>query len=155
MQLLPGTPGPIENYQKFLEDVVKPRIESVPGVAVVNINASAPEELQVRFDPHRAAELGIEIPAVAAVAGTANDTSGGYVEVGRRDYALALRWPLFAARSRRADPGRGAMAARCRLRDVADIQVRRGDRQNLLCLAGAPGRHPQDGTRVGDHQGKW
>ena len=68
VQLLPGTPGPIENYQKFLEDVVKPRIESVPGVAVVNINASAPEELQVRFDPYRAAELGIEIPAVAAVA---------------------------------------------------------------------------------------
>jgi multidrug efflux pump subunit AcrB len=88
VQLLPGTPGPIENYQKFIEDVVKPRIESVPGVGVVNINAGAPEELQIRFDPYRAAQLGIEIPAVASVAGSANDTSGGFVEVGRRQYSL-------------------------------------------------------------------
>ena len=137
VQLLPGTPGPIENYQKFLEDVVKPRIESVPGVAVVNINASAPEELQVRFDPYRAAELGIEIPAVAAVAGTANDTSGGYVEVGRRDYALR-----FAGRYSPHDLGEQILAWRdgspVRLRDVADIQVRRGDRQNLAMQNGNP-----------------
>jgi multidrug efflux pump subunit AcrB len=137
VQLLPGTPGPIENYQKFIEDVVKPRIESVPGVAVVNINASAAEELQVRFDPYRAAELGVEIPAVAAVAGSANDTSGGYVEVGRRDYALR-----FAGRYSPHDLGEQIIAWRngspVRLHDIATVEVRRADRENLAMQNGNP-----------------
>src|SRR5947209_2951356 len=29
VQLLPGTPGPMENYRHFIENTVKPRIESV------------------------------------------------------------------------------------------------------------------------------
>src|SRR5262245_53627971 len=137
VQLLPGTPGPIESYQKFLEDVVKPRIESVPGVAVVNINAGAPEELQIRFDPYRAAELGIEIPALANVAGTANDTSGGYVEVGRRQYSLR-----FAGRYTPQELGEQILAWRdqgpVRLKDIAEIEIRRGDRENLAMQNGNP-----------------
>jgi multidrug efflux pump subunit AcrB len=137
VQLLPGTPGPIDSYQKFLEDVVKPRIESVPGVAVVNINAGAPEELQIRFDPFRAAELGIEIPALASVAGSANDTSGGYVEVGRRQYSLR-----FAGRYTPQELGEQILAWRdqgpVRLKDIAEIEVRRGDRENLAMQNGNP-----------------
>ncbi|NJO13390.1 MAG: efflux RND transporter permease subunit, partial [Gammaproteobacteria bacterium] len=137
IQLLPGTPGPIENYQKFVEDVVKPRIEAVPGVAVVNVNAGAPEELQVRFDPYRAAQLGIEIPAVAAVAGSANDTSGGLVEIGRRQYSLR-----FAGRYSPEELGEQILAWRdgspVRLGDIAQIEVRRGDRNSLAMQNGNP-----------------
>jgi multidrug efflux pump subunit AcrB len=117
--------------------VVKPRIESVPGVAVVNINAGAPEELQIRFDPFRAAELGIEIPALANVAGSANDTSGGYVEVGRRQYSLR-----FAGRYTPEELGEQILAWRdqgpVRLKDIAEIEVRRGDRENLAMQNGNP-----------------
>lgn len=137
VQLLPGTPGPIETHQKFIEDVVKPRIESVPGVAVVNVHAGAAEELQVRFDPYRAAQLGIEIPLVANLAGSANDTSGGYVEVGRRQYALR-----FAGRYTPEQLGEQILAWRAdgpvRLRDIAAIEIRRGDRQNLAIQNGNP-----------------
>lgn len=137
IQLLPGTPGPIESYQKFIEDVVKPRIESVPGVAVVNVNAGAAEELQIRFDPYRAAQLGVEIPAVAAVAGSANDMSGGLVEVGRRQYALR-----FAGRYTPEQLGEQILTWRdgspVRLRDIAEIEVRRGDRENLAMQNGNP-----------------
>ena len=137
VQMLPGTPGPIDSYQKYLEDVVKPRIESVPGVALVNINAGAPEELQIRFDPYRAAELGIEIPALATFAGTANDTSGGYVELGRRQYSLR-----FAGRYTPQELGEQILAWRdqgpVRLKDIAEIEIRRGDRENLAMQNGNP-----------------
>jgi multidrug efflux pump subunit AcrB len=137
VQLLPGTPGPIESYQKYIEDVVKPRIESVPGVGVVNINAGAPEELQIRFDPFRAAQLGIEIPAVASVAGSANDTSGGFVEVGRRQYSLR-----FAGRYTPEQLGEQILAWRdgspVRLADIAEIEIRRGDRETLAMQNGNP-----------------
>src|SRR5688572_19597690 len=38
VQLLPGTEEPMDKHVRFIEDVVKPRIESVPGVALVEVN---------------------------------------------------------------------------------------------------------------------
>ena len=55
MQLLPGTQGPIENYSQFIIDTVKPKLESIEGVAGVQVNAGAPEELQITIDPYLAA----------------------------------------------------------------------------------------------------
>jgi multidrug efflux pump subunit AcrB len=137
VQLLPETPGPVERYQQYVEDVIRPRIEAVPGVATVNVNAGAPEELQIRFDPYRAAELGIEVPAVAALAGSANDTSGGFVDIGRRQYTLR-----FAGRYTPAQLGELILDWRngspVRLGDIATISVRRGDRQNLAMQNGNP-----------------
>ena len=40
------------------------------------------------FDPARAAELGIQIPRMAQVAGSAADVSGGFVDIGRRQYPM-------------------------------------------------------------------
>ena len=38
MQLLPGTAGTIDDYFRFVDDSVEPRIEAVPGVAGVEVN---------------------------------------------------------------------------------------------------------------------
>ena len=88
VQLLPGTPGPIDNYRRQIEELFRNRIESIPGVANVRINFGADEELQIVFDPARAAELGIQIPRIAQVAGSADDVSGGFVDIGRRQYTM-------------------------------------------------------------------
>ena len=66
VQLLPGTAGPIENYRRFIEDVIKPRIESVPGVASVNVNAGPPDDVRITVDLAKAAALGVGIPDIAA-----------------------------------------------------------------------------------------
>jgi multidrug efflux pump subunit AcrB len=90
LQLLPGTPGDIRDYTPFVEDVIRPAIEAVPGVASVTVtnDNGGVEELQIVFDPYRAAELGIPLPSAAARLGQANDISGGFVDVGRRQYTL-------------------------------------------------------------------
>ncbi len=88
IQLLPGNERTIDSYQPLVEDVVSRRIETIPGVAGVDVMAWEEQELVIRFDPYRAAELGVQIPAVAARAGSANDVSGGAVDVGRRRYSL-------------------------------------------------------------------
>ncbi|MGE3666881.1 MAG: efflux RND transporter permease subunit, partial [Steroidobacteraceae bacterium] len=49
VQLLPGTPGPVENYRRQIEDLMRARIATIPGVATVNVNAGAPEDLQIVF----------------------------------------------------------------------------------------------------------
>ena len=130
VQLKPGTPGPVENYRRDVEDLMRSRIESIPGVGTVNVNAGAPDELRIEFDPYRAAELGIPIPAIASVAGSADDVSGGFAELGRRQYTLR-----FAGRYRPDDLGQLVLDWRdgrpVHLADVATISVERGDRNSL------------------------
>ena len=129
IQLLPGNNRPIESYQRFVDDVVATRIETVPGVAGVEVMAGAPEELQIRFDPYRAAQLGVQIPELAAIAGGADDVSGGFVDVGRRQYTLR-----FAGRYKPEELAALVIEWRdgrpVQLGDVADIDIRRGDTTN-------------------------
>ncbi len=130
VQLKPGTPGPVENYRREVEDLMRSRVESIPGVGTINVNAGAPDELRIEFDPYRAAELGVPIPSIVAVAGSADDVSGGFAELGRRQYTLR-----FAGRYRPADLGELVLDWRdgrpVRLADVATISVERGDRNSL------------------------
>jgi multidrug efflux pump subunit AcrB len=88
VQLLPGTEGPIGSYAQYITDTVKPRLESIDGVAGVQVMAGAPEELQITIDPYRAAEYGVQLGTVAARTGRSADVSGGFVDVGRRQYTM-------------------------------------------------------------------
>lgn len=137
VQLLPGTPGPVEDYRRDIEDLVRSRIETIPGVARVIVNAGAPEELQIRFDPARAADFGIELPRVAAAAGSASDLSGGFVDIGRRQYTMR-----FAGRYTPEDLSGLVLEWRdgrpVRLGDIADVEIRRGDRVNFAVQNGNP-----------------
>ena len=90
LQLLPGTEGHISDYLQLVDDVIAPAIESVPGVARVSAseNRGADQELEILFDPYKAAQLGIPLTETANRLGRANDVSGGFVEVGRRQYTI-------------------------------------------------------------------
>jgi len=88
VQLLPGTPGPIEAQRRFIEDTVRPKLESIPGVAAVDVNAGPPDEVHITLDLARTAALGIAIPDIASRAASANNVSGGQLDVGRRQYTL-------------------------------------------------------------------
>ncbi|MGH8028466.1 MAG: efflux RND transporter permease subunit, partial [Arenimonas sp.] len=143
VQLLPGTRGAIEDYRRFVQDTVKPRLESVPGVATVEVNGGAPEELAIDLDLRKAAELGVAIPQVAALAGRATDVSGGFVDVGRRQYTLR-----FAGRYAPEELSELILAWRdgrpVKLGDVAMIAVKRPERQFL----GYQNGNPAIGLRV-------
>ncbi len=90
LQSLPGNDTPFIENVKFAQDVIRPAIEAVEGVASVDIRGggNAEEELQIRFDPIKAAQYEIEIPDLARKVGGADDVSGGFVDVGRRQYTL-------------------------------------------------------------------
>jgi multidrug efflux pump subunit AcrB len=122
VQLLPGTPGPIANHRRFIEDTVRPRLESIPGVASVQVNAGPPDNVRITVDPVRAAALGITVPDVASRAASANNVSGGQIDVGRRQYALR-----FTGRFDPAQLGSLVLAWRdgrpVRLADIATIEV--------------------------------
>ncbi len=137
VQLLPGTQGPVEDYQQFLMDTIRPRLEAIEGVAGVEINAGADEELQITIDPYRAAQYGISIPTIAARAGRANDVSGGFIDVGRRQYTLRFegRYSPEQLSNMVLDWRNGSPV---HLGDIADIEVARGKRQGFSVQNGNP-----------------
>ena len=137
VQLLPGTEGPLERYTQYIMDTVKPKLESIDGVAGVEINAGAAEELQITVDPYRAAEYGIELGSVAARTGRSTDVSGGFVDVGRRQYTLRFEG--------RYDPDQfknlileWREGRPIRLGDIADVQVARGKKTQIAIQNGNP-----------------
>lgn len=137
VQLLPGALGPIDRHQRFIEDVVKPRIESVAGVANVSVRSGPPEDVRITVDLPRAAALGISIPEIARQAGTATNVSAGQLEVGRRQYALR-----YAGRYDATELGQLVLAWRngeaVRLADVATVEMRAPQSQDFAYQNGNP-----------------
>nr|WP_298720027.1 efflux RND transporter permease subunit [uncultured Steroidobacter sp.] len=137
VQLLPGTPGPIDNYRRFIEDVVRPRIEAVPGVGGVEVNGGSPNDIRITVDLARAAALGVGIPEIARLAASANNVSAGQLDVGRRQYALR-----YAGRYDVDQLGELVLAWRdgqpVRLSDVAVVETRPPDKLTYSHQNGNP-----------------
>lgn len=94
-QSLPGTPGLIESRGRFIEETVRSRLESIPGVAGVRVDTGPSDNVRITIDLARAAAFGITIPDIASRAASAGNVSGGQLNVGRRQYMLrfAGRFP--------------------------------------------------------------
>jgi multidrug efflux pump subunit AcrB len=151
LQLLPGTPGSIHDYMQLIEDTIRPAIEVVPGVALVSASQGAGQNdqmLEILFDPYRAAQLGIDLPATAGLLGRANDVSGGFVEVGRRRYTLR-----FTGRYEPQELADFVLEWRdgrpIRLGDIAHIKVSRGEH----ALANTQNGNPAISIRVDKENG--
>jgi len=78
----------LSQHQKLIEDVIEPRLSRIPGVGRVNLNSQRPKELRVSFDPYKAAALGIPINQIRSTLAQATDVSGGFADVGRRQYTV-------------------------------------------------------------------
>jgi multidrug efflux pump subunit AcrB len=137
VQKLPGTPGKLTDYAQQVEDIIRPRIESIEGVAGVDILDGAPEQLQIVIDPYRAAELGLPLTDIAANASRSNDISGGFIDVGRRQYTLRFegRYDPEQLRNQVLEWREGRPV---RLGDIADIKVARGLRRDIVIQNGNP-----------------
>ncbi len=138
LQKLPDNPRDIDDYMTFTKDRIIPLFEAIPGVSRVNNQTNlAEEELQITFDPYKAAELGIDISDMANIVGRARDLSGGYIENGRRRYTLR-----FMGRYTPDDLKNLVLewrdSAPIRLGDVAEVAVQRGKQTDIGIQNGNP-----------------
>ncbi len=93
--------------------------------------------MQIIIDPYRAAEYGIELGAVAARTSRSTDVSGGFVDVGRRQYTLRFegRYDPMQFKDLILEWREGRPI---RLGDIADVQVARGKKQQIAIQNGNP-----------------
>jgi len=138
LQALPGNDKAISEYIDYANDAIRPRLEAVEGVASVQtFTQQNREELQIRFDPIKAAEYGIQIPELISLVTASNDVSGGFVDVGRRQYTLR-----FSGKYKVSELSDLILESRngtnIRLSDIATVELRRSDRQQTAVQNGNP-----------------
>ena len=88
---LPDNPRKLDMVlmQDFIDDHVRTRMETVPGVSLVNVYGGAERQVQILLDPERLSERDISIEDVRRVITERNrDISGGEIEAGKRRYLL-------------------------------------------------------------------
>ncbi|MBI05593.1 MAG: acriflavin resistance protein [Rhodospirillaceae bacterium] len=84
-----GNTQPIHEYGDFIENVVKERLERVPGVARVNMFGGSERELRVTVDPNKMARYGLTVPDVMGALRAANTSiSAGDIAEGKRRYIV-------------------------------------------------------------------
>ena len=88
---LPGNPRQLDMVlmYDFIDDNVRTRMETVPGVSLVNVYGGAERQVQILLDPERLSERDISIQDVRrAITERNRDISGGEIESGKRRYLL-------------------------------------------------------------------
>jgi len=138
-QFRDGSALPQDQYVNFIQDEVVPQLESVEGVADISVEAGAGfgEELRIEFDAIRAAELGINLNSIARLVGRTVDSSGGFLEVGRRRYMLNFqgRYEPEELRAQILDWRDGRPIT---LGDIATVEVAPPDAQQVVYQNGNP-----------------
>lgn len=133
----PGNERPIETYKDYIEEVVQARFERVPGVARSEVYGGSDRELRITFDPYKVASLGVQLDKVTQLAGASADVSGGFADVGKREYSLR-----FAGKYEARDLGGMILEWRAGrpiyLRDVATVEERLTDKQSFVLTGGSP-----------------
>nr|WP_298413919.1 efflux RND transporter permease subunit [uncultured Halomonas sp.] len=88
---LPDNPDElnIDLMRDFVEDRVRPRMESVPGVSEVTVGGGADRQMQIIVDEAKLAQRGLSLLDLRdAITRRNQDVSGGEVDAGKRRYLL-------------------------------------------------------------------
>jgi multidrug efflux pump subunit AcrB len=130
-------PRDIVSYQTFVDETILPRIERVPGMASANAFGGRREVIRIRFDPYRAADLGVDLSRIPALMAGNQDVSGGRADVGRRQYTIryAGKFDIDEFGDMVLDWRDGRPV---HLRDIAEINIGLADPSGTLSQNGQP-----------------
>ncbi len=124
-----GNERPIHEYGDFVEDVIKDRIERVPGVSRVSVYGGSEREIQITTEPRLLARYGLTVSDVTQALRQANAsmTAGDVIE-GKRRYVTRIEGELNTLETIREvilrsykDPNSGRLA-RVTLGDIAEVE---------------------------------
>lgn len=127
--LAQGNNSDISEYGDFVNDVIKDRIERVPGVSAVNVYGAAERQIHITVEPELLASYQLTVSGVVNALRAANiSVSAGDVDEGKRRYVVRAVGELsdlaavrdVVLRGNRAD-GDNNSSGRVRLGDVASV----------------------------------
>ena len=145
VQRLEGVDNPVHEFGDFVEDVIKERIERVPGVGRVNVFGGSERQIEITVEPELLARYRLTVSDVLQSLRAANvATTAGSVDEGKRRYVVRTEGELDAIDSIRSvvlrsfsDDGTGRVG-RVTVGDVADIAYGYKDPSASIRLLGEP-----------------
>jgi HAE1 family hydrophobic/amphiphilic exporter-1 len=140
-----GNDRPIHTYGDFAEDVIKDRLERVPGVGRVDVFGGSARELQVTVLPQELARFGLTVPEVAdALRAESVSMSAGDVDEGKRRYVVRTAGEFETPAQVRdvvlrtlRDPDTGRIA-RVTVADVAEVGFGHQEPTSTIRVLGEP-----------------
>ncbi len=90
-----GNDKPVHEFGDFIDDVVKNRLERVPGVGIVNVYGGSEQEIHVIVEPEFLARYALTISDVVQALRNANvSVSAGSIDEGKRRYSVRAEGEL-------------------------------------------------------------
>ncbi|MFT4954874.1 MAG: multidrug efflux pump subunit AcrB [Brevundimonas sp.] len=121
----------------FVENEVRPRLERVPGVSLVEVNGGAERQVQIEVDPDRLAQRGLDLTDVRQALRERNlDVSAGDVDRGKRRVLVRTVSRFEDVSSLGALILTAEEGAITRLSDVADIRLAHHEQREITFLNG-------------------
>jgi HAE1 family hydrophobic/amphiphilic exporter-1 len=95
LNLAEGNDRPVHEYGDFIEDIVKERLERVPGIGRINVYGGSEREIQVIVDPNLLARYQITVNDLGKALRNANISMGaGSIDEGKRRYVVRTEGEL-------------------------------------------------------------
>ncbi len=129
----------LDMMRQYVEDFVRPRLERVAGVSLVQVGGAGDRQVRVEVDPERLAERGLSMADVRnALRARNRDTSAGDLDSGKRRYLVRTVGRFDSVE----DMGDVVVARRngslVRLRDVGVVELDHFERRDLSFNNGQP-----------------
>ncbi len=129
-----GWRGDRQDLHGFIEEVLKPRLERIDGVANVDVRGADPKQILIDLDPARLQSHGIDIFSLSQSLRSNNvNVSGGYVIDGDRKYSLRTVGEFQSVEEIRRFP---LMGGRLTLGDVAEVHFDFPEKSSISRLNG-------------------
>ncbi len=140
-----GNERPIHEFGDFIEDVVKDRIERVPGISRVAVYGGSEREIQITVEPQLLARYRLTVSnVIQSLRGANASMTAGDVEEGKRRYVIRIEGELNTLDTIRevvlrsdADRASGRLA-RVTVGDIADVAYGYKDPSATIRLLGVP-----------------
>ena len=124
---LEGNQRPIHEYGDFIDNVVKERLERVPGIGKINVYGGSEREIHIIVDPNLLARFQLTVTDLVTTLRNANVSVGaGSIDEGKRRYVVRTEGELSSLEIIRdvlirSSDNAGALD-RVSLSDVATVQ---------------------------------
>jgi len=126
---LEGNERPLHEYGDFVEDVVKERLERVPGVGRINVFGGSERQLEVVIAPEKLSRYRLTVGEVVDTLRDANiSVSAGDVTEGKRRYVVRAEGELDNVEAveqvvlRASAPGAAGGMGRLTVGDIAEVR---------------------------------
>lgn len=114
----------LSKLQAFAEDIMKPRLERIEGVASVNINGGYERKISVEVNQQKLQNYGVSMDYLAQIIGAENlSLPGGSVKKGIQDLTIRTTGEFQSVEEIRHIPINLPSGAVIRLSDIAEVDM--------------------------------